>query len=143
MTEEGYHAYAESVRRRLNSPKCLMCGADDDKAMEWIDTYNREVEGVHLCAKCCDFAATAYIRRHGIPPDALTPAEYPVYQKSKISRSLSKQVMERDKFRCVVCADHRDLTCDHVFPESRGGETTFENLQTMCRSCNSRKGARA
>ena len=30
----------------------------------------------------------------------------------------------------------------HIIPWSLGGEDTMENLQTMCRSCNSRKGNR-
>lgn len=63
-------------------------------------------------------------------------------KKAKISRSLSRRVMERDKYRCINCGTHIDLCCDHVLPESKGGKTTFENLQTMCRSCNSRKGNR-
>jgi 5-methylcytosine-specific restriction endonuclease McrA len=29
---------------------------------------------------------------------------------------------------------------DHVIPESRGGETTFKNLQVTCRKCNLAKG---
>lgn len=65
-----------------------------------------------------------------------------VPQKAVISRKLSKQVLERDAYRCVSCGSHIDLTCDHVVPESKGGPTAFENLQTMCRSCNARKGAR-
>lgn len=35
-----------------------------------------------------------------------------------------------------------DLQMDHVYPWSRGGETTYENLQTLCGSCNRTKGAR-
>ncbi len=66
----------------------------------------------------------------------------PAYVKAKITRALSKRVMERDAYRCVTCGTHRDLSCDHVIPESKGGPTTFENLQTMCRPCNSRKGNR-
>lgn len=62
--------------------------------------------------------------------------------KTTISRALAKRVFERDAYRCVICGGHHDLTCDHVVPESKGGPTTFENLQTMCKSCNSRKGAR-
>jgi hypothetical protein len=65
-----------------------------------------------------------------------------VTAKAKISRKLSKQVMERDAYRCVTCGTHEDLCCDHIIPESKGGPTTYENLQTMCRPCNSRKGAR-
>lgn len=63
--------------------------------------------------------------------------------KAVISRSLAKRVFERDKYRCVSCGSHIDLSCDHVVPESKGGPTTYENLQCMCRPCNSRKGARA
>lgn len=66
----------------------------------------------------------------------------PARRKKKIPRALAKRVMERDGYRCVSCGGHLDLTCDHVVPEARDGETTLENLQTMCRPCNSRKGAR-
>jgi hypothetical protein len=139
--EEAYAAYADSVRRRLSNPSCLMCGDASDKAMEAIDGYDREVEGVHLCWRCCNFAATAYARKHGgLPPDIYVEVDRPFYQKARISRSLAKSVFERDAYRCVSCGDHRDLTCDHIIAESRGGPTEFENLQTMCRSCNSRKG---
>ena len=63
-------------------------------------------------------------------------------KKATISAFLCRNVMERDKYRCVTCGTHLDLTCDHVLAESRGGETTLDNLQTMCRHCNSKKGAR-
>jgi hypothetical protein len=31
------------------------------------------------------------------------------------------------------------LVVDHIQPESRGGRTVADNLQTLCRACNSRK----
>lgn len=31
---------------------------------------------------------------------------------------------------------------DHIIPWARGGYTTLENLQLLCRKCNLRKGAR-
>lgn len=34
------------------------------------------------------------------------------------------------------------LSLDHIHPYSLGGEDTLGNLQTLCRPCNSRKGAR-
>jgi len=34
------------------------------------------------------------------------------------------------------------LHSDHIVPIARGGKTTWENLQTLCASCNLRKGAR-
>ena len=72
-----------------------------------------------------------------------TKASVPAYIKAVIPASLRTSVFERDAYRCIACGGHLDLTCDHIVPESKGGPTTIENLQTMCRSCNSKKGARA
>ena len=67
----------------------------------------------------------------------------PSYVKAVIPASVRTQVFERDSYRCVICGGFKGLACDHIFPESKGGETTFENLQTLCKSCNSKKGAKA
>lgn len=50
-----------------------------------------------------------------------------------------------EKRPCARC--HRslrwsDFTVDHIKAWTRGGRTTLRNAQLMCRSCNSRKGAR-
>lgn len=73
-------------------------------------------------------------------PPVAEPSRVP--KKAAIPRALAKRVFERDGYRCVTCNGHHDLTCDHIVPESKGGATTFENLQTMCRPCNCRKGTR-
>lgn len=62
--------------------------------------------------------------------------------RPKIPRGLRQAVYERDGYRCVECRVVDDLTLDHIWPWSRGGEDTFENLRTLCRPCNSRKGSR-
>lgn len=67
----------------------------------------------------------------------------PAYAKVVIRPALRTQVFERDAYRCVTCGTHKNLTCDHKHPESKGGATTLENLQTMCKSCNSKKGVKA
>ena len=51
-------------------------------------------------------------------------------------------VYERDGYRCVQCGGIEDLTIDHIYPWILGGADTADNLQTLCRSCNCRKGAR-
>jgi 5-methylcytosine-specific restriction endonuclease McrA len=35
-----------------------------------------------------------------------------------------------------------DLELDHIHPESKGGETVYENIQLLCRRCNRRKGSK-
>lgn len=51
-------------------------------------------------------------------------------------------VFERDGYRCAKCGSGEDPTIDHIHPQSLGGDHSEGNLQTLCRSCNSRKGAR-
>jgi len=54
-----------------------------------------------------------------------------------------RTVMARDNYTCQYCGDapgRANLTMDHVLPRSRGGQTTWDNVVTACRSCNMRKG---
>lgn len=62
--------------------------------------------------------------------------------KKAIPRRVREAVFARDGSVCATCGATEDLTLDHVWPESRGGGATVENLRVLCRSCNSRKGAR-
>lgn len=59
-----------------------------------------------------------------------------------LSAAVRREVMERDAYRCRDCGGWRDLAIDHVVPRSAGGTDHLANLQTLCRSCNSSKGAR-
>ena len=60
----------------------------------------------------------------------------------KITPAIKKKVFERDAYRCNHCESYIDLTVDHIYPISLGGKTEMDNLQTLCRSCNCRKGAK-
>lgn len=62
------------------------------------------------------------------------------YRKKKINGTIRVKVFERDGYQCVHCGVRKDLSLDHIHPESKGGTATIENLQTLCRSCNSKKG---
>lgn len=50
----------------------------------------------------------------------------------------------RDGLGCVICksTNPAELTVDHIKPRSKGGTNELSNLRLLCRSCNSRKGAR-
>lgn len=59
-----------------------------------------------------------------------------------ISDKLRYQVFKRDNFKCCVCGASPakdpsvELHIDHIVPWSKGGETTMDNLQTLCSKCN-------
>jgi 5-methylcytosine-specific restriction endonuclease McrA len=63
--------------------------------------------------------------------------------KDRISSFIRRRVIERDGLHCVYCDDNlnnAEIHLDHVIPESKGGPTTYENLQVTCRKCNLAKG---
>jgi hypothetical protein len=62
--------------------------------------------------------------------------------RDRIPQQLRERLFARDGHACVECGAADDLTLDHIHPWSLGGPTTDDNLRTLCRSCNSRKGAR-
>jgi 5-methylcytosine-specific restriction endonuclease McrA len=54
-----------------------------------------------------------------------------------------KNILHRDGHSCQYCGyTGENLTLDHVFPRSRGGQDTWENMVTACVKCNVRKGNR-
>ena len=69
-------------------------------------------------------------------------------ERRGISLGLRYKVLSRDRFKCVKCgiSPSTDINCklhiDHIIPFSKGGLTTFENLQTLCSNCNLGKGNR-
>lgn len=62
--------------------------------------------------------------------------------KRDINLRLRFKVMQRDNFKCCICGTSPakdptvELHVDHIVPWSKGGETTVDNLQTLCSKCN-------
>lgn len=95
--------------------------------------------------------------------DAASPEQQPPAVKDRIPATpdtsrrsprdvplgLRYKVLKRDRFRCVL--DGRSpatdpsvsLHVDHIIPWSGGGETSMENLRTLCMDCNLGKGKSA
>jgi len=51
-----------------------------------------------------------------------------------------ENVFKRDGFKCQYCGDEKELTLDHLIPKAKGGKTSWSNLVTACKTCNSKKG---
>jgi 5-methylcytosine-specific restriction endonuclease McrA len=64
------------------------------------------------------------------------------YKGVVIRKDLRLAIYLRDRFTCLACckdlsdADPRDITLDHIKPDSDGGGNEPSNLYTCCRACN-------
>lgn len=117
--ESHQHRIAEAVARDHPPPRWIgvpgICQAESRAWLEWHWSRGLRLRG--------DPSHKARRRRH--IPDALRI-----------------QVYDRDGWKCLHCGSVERLSLDHIHPYSLGGEDTLDNLQTLCRPCNSRKGAR-
>ena len=62
----------------------------------------------------------------------------------KFSDKEKRRVYERQKGVCKFCGKHFDIEemqADHITPWSKGGHTTLDNCQLLCKQCNRKKGS--
>lgn len=63
-------------------------------------------------------------------------------KKWKKPRFRKKVLFNRDNWECQYCGQKlywNNITVEHIFPSSRGGETTWQNCVAACKSCNRKK----
>ncbi len=56
---------------------------------------------------------------------------------------LKELFLENYGKECKYCEKQlniRTIACDHIIPLSKGGDSVIENLQLICKTCNTRKG---
>jgi hypothetical protein len=59
--------------------------------------------------------------------------------REPIPKEVMNQVWNRDGGACVQCGSRENLEFDHIIPVSKGGATTYRNLQLLCKECNAKK----
>ena len=120
---------------------------------------NASYEPINICAATRALAlvlkgAAAVERRSGVTVrtahlDIPIPSVVRLLKYRRVPRqhrSVSRKgIILRDASSCQYCRSAlpaKSLTLDHVFPKSRGGESSWENLVACCFACNNRKGCR-
>lgn len=99
------------------------------------------------CLRCQDVEAFQVLADVLTTGRSATPADgWPLVPYSR------GHIVERDGSRCRYCGrlvvrvkggiGPTVLTFDHVFPRSRGGDSSFDNLVVACQPCNTRKADR-
>lgn len=64
-------------------------------------------------------------------------------ERGRVSNKMRFAIYKRDGYRCRNCGRTNrfdDLEIDHIKPIAKGGKSTFDNLQTLCKRCNKEKG---
>ena len=69
----------------------------------------------------------------------LEKQEKPRKLARKISQEVKDKVWRRDEGKCVKCGSNEKLEFDHIIPVSKGGASTYRNVQLLCESCNRKK----
>ena len=149
----------EMTRSRLNIPTEELL---ENIEKLWIK-LGRQPKYAEVTKPLSSFSAGTYDKRFGSWTNALIAFEKyinsgdndidefsqenpPDLKKHKTQRSINWRlrflVMRRDNFKCKACGRSPSnnqgviLHIDHITPWSKGGETIFENLQTLCSVCN-------
>jgi len=115
---------------------CDCCEIDDGRpVLLWANLPGRH-GNFALCLRCVAKLYCDYIH------DDIDTEEQTliVVNCIAIPESLRNQVFERDDYKCVKCGATERLQLDHIIPFSKGGKTELDNLETLCKTCNLKKG---
>lgn len=106
------------------------CNVCEKEAMCGCYIFKGNAEEIPVCFDCIK---RLYIQAFG------SKAEPREITRKGISESLRDKVFERDDYKCKFCGGDNNLCLDHIKPFSHGGKTELDNIQTLCRQCNSKK----
>ncbi len=123
------------------TPPCACCGDECDFG-EDLFFLDQNDDMVAVCDHCSMtiMNVTNYARSGRYITWPNEPIERPAYTKRPIAKETRWEVWGRDNFTCKHCGSRKNLALDHIHPEVEGGSNNLENLQTLCHSCNSKKG---
>ena len=83
------------------------------------------IDSGSFCSKNCERKFL-----YGIPEDD---------RSRHIPLVVRREVWQRDKGFCLQCGSKKDLEFDHIIPWSKGGSNSVNNIQILCKKCNSAK----
>ena len=89
-----------------------------------------------LAGSCLTYTISLHLMEREAAPNRQTEI---VRDSRYISPQLCQAVWSRCGGQCVQCQSKSFLEYDHIIPIAKGGATSYENLQILCRSCNRHK----
>lgn len=110
---------------------CDNCEEEDYPLLHW-----EKPRKFDLCLDCLSKLYLKYVAEIEKENEKL------IVNRKVISEELRSKIFERDDWKCVYCENKITLEIDHKIPFSKGGTTNLDNLQTICKKCNSKKRAK-
>jgi hypothetical protein len=102
-------------------------GMKDEAALRMKrDVYTRDAEITSLKSYVSNVEAALEYRRGGA-------------KREPIPDDVKLLVWARDGGACTRCGSKSELHFDHIIPVAKGGGSTSENIQLLCKPCNLRK----
>lgn len=133
----------ELVAAVIEARKTQMETEDTSFAIEWLmEHYPMSLKSATRVLEDETFQYAALYPEGHPGLEALRADQRAKSRRSYNMRKLRPQVIDRDDGRCQNCKKRvksREATLDHKDPE---GPETLENLQLLCRACNTLKGKR-
>jgi 5-methylcytosine-specific restriction endonuclease McrA len=90
--------------------------------------------------------AYAYLVKNYWDPEKKQSRQKVIHYLGKVegmTQIYAKEIFDKDGGMCRNCGSWDDLTIDHIIPLTKGGTNDVDNLQTLCRKCNQKKGTKS
>jgi len=113
---------------------CDCCEKEDGRPILTWESLPQRKGHFALCFECISQLYIDYVSFLDKQGDSI------IIKRQNITEKLRNEIFERDNNQCVKCKSKLSLHIDHIIPFSMGGETTQNNLQTLCKKCNLSKG---
>lgn len=119
------------------------------KGLPWGLFYNRHGKRIDLDPKALELEIQRLMgdedvtKKSGIYEYLLTGTERKLSIRA-FDRRTQLAAYEKQGHKCAACGEEFEFSQmhgDHIVPWSRGGHTTPDNCQMLCRDCNLKKGA--
>lgn len=114
------------------------------QGVEWGLLYNRfkDVDKTGLNEKVNEILETEEISNEKYVYEAVLSGNLNLLQARSFPEADRKRKYKEQDGVCPICGKKfafEDMEGDHIIPWSRGGKTIYENLQMLCKACNSGK----
>ena len=140
-----------SDRRQINLPELRLerqghaalgvrrcCDCKEVKPLDGFYKSSKDNAGHKWrCIPC----SKQYDKRHPASPGVRHKRRAAIKSAGTFTWREWKAVLMQYGNKCLRCGTSENIVIDHVIAISKGGPNTADNLQPLCRSCNSTKSA--